>query len=406
MDSDSLLQLLNARSVAATRESVPDDLPGREELVRHALWHGVGPLAWHLLRSAGFGPEPPFHKLRDTHTHTALKNASIARQVVDIARIGAEVGVEVALLKGTHLARSVYPDPGARSMRDIDLLVVPEQTESLAAALIERGYAWVEPIQDVDDYHLPPLVLPDGAEVEIHSGLEPDHAPFRTDIEALWARTVPSQIEGQSVRVLAPEDVLAHVCVHTAFNHEFKLGLRGSCDADALIRTTGSSLDWGAFASTLNEDGRAPFAYVALRITMDLLGTPVPEGGLGKLDHTAEDDAILDDARAFVMGVRDELPVTFVAMAEERSVLARLRELARRIAPPAEVMKKTYDLDDRTSSLAWAYVVRPFDLLRRRAPDLWALLRGSEDGQASLDQDRRRMAIRRWARGEDDANRA
>lgn len=367
--------------------------------MRHALWHGLGPLAWHLLKEAGFPPEPPFHRLRDAHTHTALKNASIARQVAEIARIGSEVGIEIALLKGTYLARSVFPSPAARSMRDIDLLVRPDETEGLATALIERGYAWVEPIQDVDEYHLPPLIVPDGAEVEIHSGLEPDHAPFRTDIEALWARSVQAEIEGAAVRVPAPEDVLAHVCVHTAFNHEFKLGLRGSCDADALIRATGAALDWETFAATVNADGRAPYAYAALRITVDLLGSPVPDGAIGALGHGMADDAILDDARAFVLGVHEELPVTFVAMAEEVSPLTRLVRLARGVAPPPDVMRKTYDLDDRIGSLVWAYVVRPFDLLKRRAPEVWALLRGSEEGRAALDQDRRRSAIRSWARG-------
>lgn len=48
--------------------------------------------------------------------------------------------IEAVSMRGLHLANFLYPDPGLRPMRDVDLLIVPEDREKLITVLQRYGY--------------------------------------------------------------------------------------------------------------------------------------------------------------------------------------------------------------------------------------------------------------------------
>ena len=65
--------------------------------------------------------------------------------------------------------------------------------------------------------------------------------------DACWARSCPATIAGAPTRVLSPEDLLLHVCLHDACDlacGPFGLGLRPLCDAAAIIRHYREILSW------------------------------------------------------------------------------------------------------------------------------------------------------------------
>ena len=137
-------------------------------------------------------------------------------------------------------------------MRDLDLLVRPDEVVAAFHALLDAGYVQAEPadmrLEDIVrlDKHMPPLVAPRGTRIELHQRLwEPDgrldHASPAAD-DAMWQRTVPG---AGAVRYLAPQDLLAHLIVHAVFSHRLDCGPLVLSDIDLLIRK--EKIDWPRF---------------------------------------------------------------------------------------------------------------------------------------------------------------
>ena len=89
-----------------------------------------------------------------------------------IAKLRAE-GIDSLVLKGAALVESVYKDPGARSMADVDVLVPTMHAERAYELLLADGWAGerdhrgdmahaVQVIRSVD------LMKPDGTRLDLH----------------------------------------------------------------------------------------------------------------------------------------------------------------------------------------------------------------------------------------------
>lgn len=371
-------------------------------LVDAAIWHGVAPLLQVRLglseRPKPSGPASS--QLRDLHALCVLHNTAIRQQLRDLQAQAESTGTQVAALKGAYLAHCAYEHPGARAMSDIDLLVPPAQVSAFQGHLERIGYSPAQDPDEVEDYHLPELQKAGLFPVELHRDLAPDHAVFQTDIEGLWGRVASTQVDGFSLSHPASDDVLLHVCVHTAFNHEFKLGVRGACDIDALIRGQASGLDWARLVQTANSDGRARYVYAALRLAEKLLESPVPTDVLRALEHSTADDVIVEEAVSFVLSTEEAVPAAMLDFRDAQSVGERARALWRGVFPPVEELRRIYSIETRGPATALFYAVRPFDLVLRRGRVVLGLLAGTERQRAISEKDERRERIRGWARGE------
>jgi hypothetical protein len=191
-----------------------------------------------LLRDPAATPRP---SPRD-HAFALLR----AHVLVRIARTLAGEGLDALLVKGAALALSVYPDPAARPMSDIDLLVRRADRERIVAALCRAG----------GSVHLPPgrpwsaaffgetvLTIDAGAMsllVEVHVSL--DKLVSRPiDERDLFARATDAP-GLPYLRIPAPEDHALLVALHASchdFRHpiallDLELLLRHGLDLDAL----------------------------------------------------------------------------------------------------------------------------------------------------------------------------
>ena len=185
------------------------DLPGDGERVFHRLcgllsenpsevtWSGLSAEDWSLLRSMALSEgvaELAYYLLRtepekyrrpefDTATYqawaeqeaiTAVRNAILFKQLEGVLQALAEIDVPVVLLKGADLARSVYPQPGLRSMGDLDLLVPRARFKHALVQVKRLGYQEYHPVASLG---LDPLLShnahlhkdgPTGTELELH----------------------------------------------------------------------------------------------------------------------------------------------------------------------------------------------------------------------------------------------
>jgi putative nucleotidyltransferase-like protein len=365
-----------------------------------AVWHGVAPLLFTRVRTLlGDEAEAPIDSgLRDFHSYCTLHNSAIREDLVELLAQADARGYGVLALKGAYLAFCVYDDPGARGMHDIDLLVETSQIERFGERLARLGYTYTEALDQVDDYHLPSMVRDGSSEVELHRDLVPDHASFQVDIEQIWARATSTRSGGMELPHPAPDDVLLHICIHTAFNHEFMLGLRGACDIDALVEKFGSRLDWTRFVDTANGSGCSRYVFAALSMANQLLNTAVPPEVMGSLLHDAADDAIAAEIAVFVMNSAEAVPVTVIAVREAGTGFAKLRALWRGVFPPPDVLRRIYSIDQSTLRLLLYYAVRPLDLVLRRGRQVFGLVAGSGHERSMVTKELRRQRIRTWAR--------
>ena len=249
-------------------------------------------------------------------------------------------------------------------------------------------------------HHLVPIARNESPEVELHRDLIPDHAPFRIDIDALWGRASSTDLGDFTLPHPTPDDVILHVCVHTAFNHEFMLGLRGACDVDAMVARFGSRIDWDRLVETANAEARSGYVYAAWRLTQELLQTPIPDQVLRSLLREPEDELIAAEAVAFVLSTADPIPATMGAVREAGTVASKLGAHWRDIFPSADDLRRIYSIDPGSPRVALYYAARPFDLLLRRGGQVLALVAGSPRAAPVAEKDHRRRRIRKWARHE------
>lgn len=197
---------------------------------------------------------------------------ALQRELLNVHTILSGLGIDSVALKGIFLALYAYPHPALRPLRDLDILVPRHQALQAHAALVKAGFTPVahapkgsaESNLDTSQ-HLPGLKSPlSGVNVELHTRLfhlHADEAPHHpgpvpslspasqfdlADDPAFWMRCVSRSLAGQTLRFESPTDLLFHLIVHAAYDHEFTNGPLVLSDIAFLLRTHAidSNLFW------------------------------------------------------------------------------------------------------------------------------------------------------------------
>ncbi len=147
-------------------------------------------------------------------------------QLADTIRADlARAGVAMLFLKGTAYLDTLYPDPGARPMADVDFLIHPRDRSRVAHVLAKRDFVPDSPPAGREyswQHHYNWAYRPRHAEqplVEAHVGLCPD-GRFAIDYDGLWRRARRYRVGGRVVPTLGPEDSLLYAAIHEA-KHSF-----------------------------------------------------------------------------------------------------------------------------------------------------------------------------------------
>ena len=215
---------------------------------------------------------------------TGARNTLLYQELGLVLQALQHENIPVIVLKGAHLAALVYRHIALRPMSDLDLLVHPSDLERAAAKLRDLNYSG-PPGGDVPtlwkgECHLPRLHKAPGTALELHwTPLSPARLPAIAN-DGWWQRSRPATIAGAPTRVLSPEDLLLHVCLHNACHPvcgPFGLGLRPLCDIAAIIRRYRETLSWPEVQARAVEWRTERFVYLALWLARELLGVAVPQ---------------------------------------------------------------------------------------------------------------------------------
>ena len=193
------------------------------------------------------------------HAANVKRNGGLRGQLVAVVGALNRAGVEPVLLKGAiRLVDGLYPDPGWRMMRDLDLLVPGDRLGDAVAAMGGAGYAPGPPTPGeapgFGHHHYPKLTRADHrATVEVHTEL------FKTERQRRLLRAAdvsgasqPMAFDGVRARLPSVDHQVVHLVGHSQIsNHGHYCGrvqLRDRLEAAALERWSPERPGWADVA--------------------------------------------------------------------------------------------------------------------------------------------------------------
>ncbi|MEO8138758.1 MAG: nucleotidyltransferase family protein [Gemmatimonadota bacterium] len=341
-------------------------------------------------------------RLRSYYLETATRNALLFRQTSQIVKELATKGIPVLLLKGIHLARFVYAEPGLRSMADIDIMVRREHLAEAERVFIDRGFG-PSPRPDLAEWctwshHLAKLVK-DGAPVmELHWSIQRPASPFQVDLEGLWQRSRAATLDGAPVRLLSSEDLLLHLALHLSHQHRFRrAALKGLMDIATVLAAEGSVIDRQMLAERAIAWGISGHLYTSLRLAADIFAAPVPAALFPTLPRQRADEEIVEVARRYILTPDAVVPTAYLKLARDGSLRERTKLLLGAVFLPRDRMEALYGLRAGTRLVYPYYGWRLVSLIVRRSGLVMQALFRSRGIQRTIDRERDQLLLEQWS---------
>ncbi|MCE2509407.1 MAG: nucleotidyltransferase family protein [Alphaproteobacteria bacterium] len=218
-----------------------------------------------------------------------------------------EAGFDVVYLKGFANAHSLYDDPDARTIGDLDFLIRPDALDPLIRFLSGRGFRFDgaprSPWGFISDTSFLPFVSEDGsANLDLH--IAPDAYPADRSLttEAVFADSGWVDVEGMRLRIPSPEHGFLLALTNAAKVAFGPMSVRKTVDAIRLLERT-QALAWDT-VGRLADKGRflkpaRVFLNLLRRLGVRLDGVPegllMPPRGLasGAFERLVSDYAAL-----------------------------------------------------------------------------------------------------------------
>lgn len=248
--------------------------------------HLVAGLATALAARGLVADDPEMDAYLDAiHALNADRNRRLLTEVALVSAAMTTAGVQPVFLKGAAmLLRGDYPDPSARFLGDIDVLVAPEATEPVAQALAAHGFRRKKdgPPGAHDRVKLHHPGHP--AQVELHHPAVPAHLAPALPPAAMRARaSAAPSLAGAALP--AATDLAAHLVLHAMLHDQnlwlAELPMRDGLDLALLARDP--ALDWDEVRHRL---ARVPAGTAALGFCLAAAGAAYPWAPLPRLPLT------------------------------------------------------------------------------------------------------------------------
>lgn len=252
--------------------------PDWPAVFRLALEHRILPLVSVRLKEPPDLLEPePGRRLEELFRGQARRSLLLAAELVRIVSLLEARGIPVLCLKGPALAQAAYGDLLMRQFTDLDFLVPPSYVQPAAAALQEAGFARLVPLTDKEErVHLQRedeltfRLNARGYSIDIHWAASVGPAYPALPVEELFARRGRTQVLDRRLRVLAPEDQVLYLCLHST-RHLWER-LQFICDLAAVLKSQ-REWDWSALVHRAAAAGSRRILLLGLAIVDDVTGT-------------------------------------------------------------------------------------------------------------------------------------
>jgi hypothetical protein len=348
-----------------------------DNLVQTALSHSLAPLLYHSLRPLFAGPAVPQavqQRLKEAYFLSAARNMRIYRDLLKILRSFNAAGVSVILLKGVHLAEIVYGNIALRPMGDVDLLVKDVDLLRAHEMLVAQGYAAPHSNMGNTLGNLPHYIKTNSPIIEIHYNIVGLPFSRRFAVEELWERARPVAIQGVDTLTLCPEDLLLHLCVHTAIDHGFENGLMPFFDIARTIDHYRNEIDWNMLLHRAGQWGLRSCVYLVLSLSKKMTGLSLPAQLYAKSMPDSPAAGELASAEELVFERETPVASDIARLFGSESLAVKLRYCLRQIFPPGEAMWIVHLPEQDRLSFYAQYFFRIKKLFKRQGKIIWLLL--------------------------------
>ncbi len=376
-----------------------------EALLRFAMIQGVAPLLYHRLSNAWpvdtQVPEGVLDGLRDLYHRNAFQNAQYYQELSDILKRLQRGGIDVIVLKGAFLTKTVYKTEALRVIGDIDLLVKAADLGQVEKILLEMGYGPTErpsiQAQCARSQHLKPFIKKGAFPIEIHWTLYfKQDCPFEIMVDMLWEQPKPFTVVDVQVLSLSPENLLLHLCIH-AYVNGF-VGMRFLSDIYNTLRYYQDEIDWDDLFQRARQWKAEKVVYIALYLAKDWLAARVPEKVLAQFKP---DDFNLGLVAKTIHVIAENINPKFgqnlaPLWRPNKPFRQKLSILLQRIFPPLDELAYIYNVPENSLRVYFYYPVRLKDTLIKYSGIAWRILRGDKEMQAVMTQENRIAMLRDW----------
>ena len=307
-----------------------------------AVSHGVLPLVADRLAERSDLPDALQTLLRQKAGEAAV--ADLLGEV-ELKRLVAELdsaGIGALIIKGSHLAYSLYPRPDLRPRLDTDLLIEPGARARTYGILTRLGYERAGKVSgDLitrQSFHVKRRQGAAVHSVDVHWNLN-DPVVFADVLsyEELAARAVTIPALG-SARAPCDVDALVIACVHRVSHHLDSMRLNWLYDIHLLARRLGER-EWHDFVELAVNRKIAAVCRRSLDRAIVCFRTPVPDAVITRL-RAAETTS--SEITAGYLSARPQAQ----ALADDLRTLRTWRErvtlLRENLLPPAHYMRTVY----------------------------------------------------------------
>jgi hypothetical protein len=265
----------------------PGDLTALRNLdatwVEHWRASQLTPFLYRELARRGWDAQimPPWWStLRDDYVLALQAAFQEEEEIKELLRALTKAGVSPILLKGADLRHRLYQDPAIRPMVDVDFLISPKVVERVHAILEGLGYHLAHstdhpPVKFIECYGFELLYIPPAGKkllLEPHWEINSSAGQYRLPFASLEADAIIRDYDGIAVRVLSPEHLLLHLCLHM---HGDRYPLPSQI-IDVVLTVQRLPIDWQSF---LKEIDRLRCVHPVYRVfcwVNGLIPLPVP----------------------------------------------------------------------------------------------------------------------------------
>lgn len=209
-------------------------------------------------------------ELKATAFYTEIDQARKMSYLDNVFKKFNDNNIDVLAVKGVVL-KSIYPEQGQRSMKDVDILIHKEDIENVKEMLISIGYE----LQDKCNkfilkffHRLYPTIVVHWSFIE---GKEID--------ASIWNSAIKDKIIGTEIKTLGYEDFILQLCCNMADHmNESVLGLRQLIDLVLFIESYKDSINWISFKKKIEEHGIEKFTLIMFYLCSKLFYMEIPKG--------------------------------------------------------------------------------------------------------------------------------
>jgi hypothetical protein len=249
---------------------------------------GMGPLLGHWLETGQLAASSNVASVFALHLdHNRRRMETMRKHACTLVEALSLKSVRATVLKGMHTANVYFPEPGARPLSDIDILIDREQRAAAAEAMLELGFvAGLESYRpDGQQWHPPkgrsePMTLryvhkDDPWSVDMQFSLNRQCVPgaplLALDDCGLMDDAEPWVISNAAAQ-LRPTQLFFHLLVHSSYGLD-SLSLLRICELTLVARRhlEDGVLDWDFVEHFARRAGALGAIYPALRMTDTLV---------------------------------------------------------------------------------------------------------------------------------------